>query len=414
MNISGQECQISFQRAREIIKELPFKGTEFVELSRLSGRTAAHDITATIYSPGSATSLKDGYAVVSGDIDKASENNPVTLKITGTVLAGDRRSPVIKSGKALRIMTGAIIPEGANAVLASEFAKENEDGSAVRVYADAAPGKNILPRGGELYKGQLLVRKGEVITPEAVALLAASGLVGADVFRIPRVALLATGSEIVKQGSTLTHGQIFQSNQYVTMSWLRSRGIDSEIFIARDNFSDMARETERLVSEFDAIITSGGLLSGDRDIVVPVMESVGTRYLFRRVKMGPGKGVCLGMCGDTVIFNLPGGPPSNYLSFMLLALPGILRIAGFSQPFFPKRTAVLDSPVSGPRNWTQFSFGKTSWNEATLHVKSVDPGSRLMKIAISDCAIEIAEGVDSLDVGDMVVAHDFSLYGKGA
>ncbi len=414
MNISGQECQISFQRAREIIQELPFKGTEFVELSRLSGRTAAHDITATIYSPGSATSLKDGYAVVSGDIDKASENNPVTLKITGTVLAGDRRSPVIKSGEALRIMTGAIIPDGATAVLASEFAKENDDGSAVSVYADAAPGKNILPRGGELDKGQILVERGELVTPASVALLAASGLPGAEVFKMPRVALLATGSEIVNQGKSLTNGQIFQSNQYVTMSWLRSRGIDSEIFIARDNFSDMARETERLVSEFDAIITSGGLLSGDRDIVVPVMESVGTRYLFRRVKMGPGKGVCLGVCGDTVIFNLPGGPPSNYLAFMLLALPGILRLAGFSRPFFPKRTAMLDAPVSGPTDWTQFSFAKTSWEKATFHVKPVNPGSRLMKIAMSDCAVEIAEGVGSLAAGETAVVHDFSFYGQGA
>ncbi len=402
------ENQISFFRAREIVQQIDSGGTESVELSFAAGRIAATDIFATIDSPASSTSLKDGYAVISSDICSASRENPITLQIKGTVLAGDAHSINIKSGEASRIMTGATIPKGATAVLASEFAMEGR--STVTACADAPPGKNILARGGELSAGQLLAKQGQRITPAIIGLLAASGISRVEVFRSPRVALLATGSEIVPQGTALMAGQIFQSNQYVTLSWLRHLGIHGEIFIIRDNFDSMAEMVQDLLPKFDVIVTSGGLLSGDRDLVLPVMEQAGTEYIFKRVKMGPGKGVCFGSCGHAAIFNLPGGPPSNYLAFMLIALPGIMRIAGLADPFLPMHEAILLEAVGGRRDWTQFAFASRSWNHEVLQVTPCDPGSRLMKIALSDCVIEVPEGTGRIEAGAPVKIHDFSFY----
>ncbi len=403
------ERQISFARAREHIKKLEPIGMEVVELPLLAGRTAAEPISATLDSPSSGSSLKDGYAVVSEDICHASRKSPVSLQITGTVLAGDAHSITIKSGEAARIMTGASIPHGASAVLASEFAAEHENGKEVIALADAESGKNILEKGGEIRAGQSLVEKGQLITPALVGLLAASGVGRATVYKQPGVALVATGSEIVRQGEVLASGQIFQSNQYVTQSWLRTYGIDAEIFIVRDNYAGLMDMINNLLPRFDIIITSGGLLAGDRDLVLPVMEELGTEYLFQRVKMGPGKGVCLGICRGRTIFNLPGGPPSNYLAFMLLALPGVLRLAGRSAPFRPVLRAGLRGEIRGRRAWTQFSFAQKRWEEnGRLSVIPCDPGSRLMKIAMSDCVVEVPEGTELLKKGQQVRIHDFT------
>jgi molybdopterin molybdotransferase len=306
-------------------------------------------------------------------------------------------------------MTGASIPDGATAVLASEFAREHENGEEVTAFADAKSGKNILERGGEIRAGQTLVVEDQLITPALAGLLAASGVGHATVYKQPGVALVATGSEIVRQGEALGAGQIFQSNQHVTQSWLRAYGIDAEIFIVRDSYAGLMDMIDNLLPRFDIIITSGGLLAGDRDLVLPVMEELGTEYLFQRVKMGPGKGVCLGICRDRTIFNLPGGPPSNYLAFMLLALPGVLRLAGRSAPFRPVLKARLKGEIRGRRAWTQFSFAQKRWEEdGRLSAVPCDPGSRLMKIAMADCVVEVPEGTELLEKGQLVRIHDFT------
>ncbi len=403
-------CQISFNRARDYIKKLQPVGVEEVELSMLSKRTAACDIVATLDSPTADSSLKDGYAVVSDDIRHASKDNPIDLKIRGTVLAGDMQSVSIRSGETFRIMTGATVPEGATAVLASEFAVEKDHGNRVTALADAKTGKNILVRGGEISAGLCLVKRGQLITPALVGVLAASGVSSAMVYTLPKVALLATGSEIVQQGESLANGQIFQSNQYVAQSWLKNIGIDAEIFLIRDDYDTLLEIIDGLLSDFDIIITSGGLLAGDRDLVLPVMDRLGTSYLFKRINMGPGKGVCLGICRGRTIFNLPGGPPSNYLAFMLLALPGILRISGMDNPFRPVLKARLQGEIRGRKQWTQFIFARKQWgSDGILHVKVCNPGSRLMKIAMSDCAVEVPEDTEILSDGEWVRIHDFGL-----
>ncbi len=403
------ECQISFGRAREYIKKLEPLGVEDVDISHLAGRTIARPITASLDSPSSGSSLKDGYAVVSDDISNASKYSPVDLTITGTILAGDAHSITIKPGEAARIMTGASIPEGATAVLASEFSHEHADGKKVTAFADAGAGKNILEKGGEIRAGQCLADSGQLITPAFAGLLAASGVGNVPVYTLPVVALVATGSEIVRQGTALASGQIFQSNQYVTRSWLNAYGFKAEIFLVRDDYQSLKAMIVSLLPRFDIIITSGGLLAGDRDLVLPVMEELGTEYFFQRVKMGPGKGVCLGTCNGKIIFNLPGGPPSNYLAFMLLALPGVLKISGRTEPFRPILKARLETKIMGRREWTQFSFAqKRREGDGRLSVSPCDPGSRLMKIAMSDCVIEVPEGTDVLERGQLVNVHDFS------
>ncbi len=402
------ECQISFSRARTIINKLVPSGTETLELERISGRSAACAVRSSIDSPAAPSSLKDGYAVNAADISRAGENSPVSLEIVGTVLAGDLPSITVKRGQAARIMTGASIPSGADAVLASEFACEKDDGSMVLALADAAPGKNIMEQGGEISRGRLLLEEGDVITPAMVGLLAVAGIDHLPVFRLPRVALLATGSEIRSQGTALGKGQIFQSNQYVAQAWLGRFGIKSEIFIAGDNFDLLEKTVSGLLPRFDVLVTSGGLMAGDRDLVIPVMERLDASYLFKRVKMGPGKGVCAGVCQGKSVFNLPGGPPSNYLAFLLLALPGILRLAGWKRPWFPVAEALLQGEVRGRGPWTQFAFARLAVESGRLVARPCESGSRLFKVAQAHGVIEIPEAVSRLESGAMVKTHCFT------
>ena len=402
------ECQISFSGARSIIDKFIPSGTETVELERLSGRVAACAVQSAIDSPVSPSSLKDGYALNSADIGCAGRNKPVGLEIAGTVLAGDQSSIKLQRGQAARVMTGASIPPGADAVLASEFACENDDGSVVFALAGASPGQNIMERGGEISRGLPLVEEGDVITPAMVGLLASAGIDRLPVFRLPRVALLATGSEIRSQGATLGHGQIFQSNQYVAQAWLMRFGIKSEIFIAGDKFDLLERAVSDILPRFDVLVTSGGLMAGDRDLVIPVMERLETSYLFKRVRMGPGKGVCAGVCQGKKVFNLPGGPPSNYLAFLLLALPGILRLAGWRLPWFPVVDSRLQGEVRGRGAWTQFAFVSMAVESGMLVATPCESVSRLFKVAQADGVIEIPEAVGSLESGAMVKTHCFS------
>ncbi len=388
--------QIPFDKALGYIKNLRPGNTTWLPLDRLVGRTLAEDIVSKNASPSVRSSRKDGFAVISSDLNGASREKPVRLHVVGSAMAGEPLSTGIDAGQALRIMTGAMIPEGADAVLASEFTIDAGNRRQILATAPALAGKNILEKGADVHEGQLLARRGDAVGPSLIAMLAGAGIEGATVYEPPRVALLATGSEIVDLGSHPGPGKIFPSNQYTALAWLRHLGIKAHIFITDDDGKGLESSISGLLDEFDVLITSGGLLDGDRDLVLRTMQGMGTHYFFNRVRMGPGKGVCMGRYGDTIVFNLPGGPPSNYLSFLLLALPGILRLSGRSNPFLPMIKVWLTKEIRGRREWTQFVFATIHVADGRIVATQCKTRSRLAKIALADCVVIIPEGIGRL------------------
>ena len=382
--------RVSYQEALRLTLELidPL-GCEVLELSRLSGRTAACRAESLVDSPTMDVSLKDGYAVVSADVSGASPETPARLAIMGEVAPGSKFAGRVESGQAVRVLTGAPVPEGAQAILSDEFA--SGDGHTVTAVNDAEPGRNILKKGGDLAKGEAVILPGETITPPKIGLLAAAGISSLEVFRTPKTAILSTGDEIVAPGTPLEHGKLYASNAACIAAWCERYGIETTIRIAPDDPKTMEKSMVEALEEFDALVTSGGVWKGDRDYVFDMLERIGWTPAYRHVRMGPGKSAGFGTAGKKPVFCLPGGPPSNHTALVLLALPGLLKMAGREGFSLPVARARLSSAIRGQVGWTQVVHGRLERESGEIVFVPMEMKSRLKMMAVADGIVIVEE-----------------------
>jgi molybdopterin molybdotransferase len=371
--------------------------SERASLDALVGRVAFSDIRALVDVPSADISLKDGYAIQSADLVHASRSNPVTLRTIGRLAAGSRMPFSIGPGSAIKIMSGAVIPEGADAVVSQEFTVE--DGDLVRVCIHANHGRNILARGSDMARGDVIVGKGTRFSPAAAGLVAAAGYGHAEVYRSPRVAIIATGDEVVAVGTALEQGQVFASNLVTIAAWCGFYGMTAGTIVVRDREEEIANALGRSLAGSDCLITSGGAWKGDRDLVVKILDRLGWEKIYHRVKMGPGKAVGFGLFQGKPVFCLPGGPPSNQMAFLQLALPGLLALAGHSNNTLPIVDAVLSEDISGQPDWTQFIHGSLSRQDGQLTFHPLLMKSRLQFMAKADAIASIPEGVEKIEKG---------------
>lgn len=392
---------IGFAQAQDLAKKsISTLGHEKVPASELVGRVCAEDAIALIDYPSMDSSLKDGYAVVSQEVADADEDSPVVLKITGILGAGDPCGIAVTPGHAVRVLSGASIPQGADAVLAEEFARE-ELGK-IRAFACAEPGRNILTKGSEITEGEVLVRKGEVLSPAKISLAVAGGIEEISVFRRPIVGLLATGNEVLLPGKRPEKGKLFASNLALQDAWVRSRSMTTIVRQAGDSFPSLTSAVEFMLSQCDVLVTSGGAWKGDRDLIVKVLDELGWNMLFHRVRMGPGKAVALGLIDGKPVFCLPGGPPSNEAAFLLIAFPSILRMAGHTgSPYFLS-TGMLYKDIGGQSDWTQVIHCKVEKQGHTTCLTPLDSTRRLRSMAVADALVLVPEGVERIPAGTSV------------
>jgi molybdopterin molybdotransferase len=386
-------------------------GAEHVALLEAHGRICAEDLFARVDSPSADVSFKDGYAVRSADIAAAGPEAPVRLRLRGVSSAGNPWHGDLEEGAMLRILSGGRIPAGADAVLAEEFARQ--EGERVLALAPAEAGRNILLRGCDLITGQRLLQAGDLLRPAQVALAAAGGHTQLPVVRRPRVAILATGDEVVAPGEPLAEGMLYASNLVNLAAWCAAFGWQVSSALTPDEPQSQQRRLAELLSAHDALLTSGGSWSGDRDLVVRMLDALGWEKIYHRVRIGPGKGVGFGLWqgkADTScrpVFCLPGGPPSNYMAFLSLALPGLMRLAGYREPSLPQVPARLEQEVGGQVDWTQFIMGrlKRSGQEFIFYPQEVSQrskSSRLMAMAEANGVLAIPEGTSRIPAGTMV------------
>lgn len=341
--------------------------------------------------------------MVSGDIAAASAAEPVTLQLTGTVAAGDDagRAKVV-SGSAFRILTGAALPAGATAVLAQEFAEQC--GSQVVIHADSPPGKNILKKGSDIACGQLLLPAGARLDPAALGLAAAAGCGELLCHPLPRVAVVATGSELVWPGEIPGTGKVAASNMVIAAAELRAFGIQAETHLLCDHLDDLQERMADILARVDLLITCGGVLDGDKDFTMQAMERLGLDPIFQRVRIGPGKGACFGSIGGTVVFNLPGGPPSHHVALILLALPGVRRLMGCPH-FLPAKIEVsVEEHLVGQKDWTQLVYARVTSEGNRLVAQPLQRHPRLFAMAAGNVLIEIPEGVAAIAGGALAEA----------
>jgi len=382
---------ISLHQAHQHIRELRSLKPVTVSLDDALGLVCAEDVRAATNCPSVDSSLKDGFAVLSADIADASPGHPVTLSVAGALTAGaDAESYCVTSGIAVRIMTGAPIPRGATAVLASEFAQVN--GDQVTIRADARPGRNILYKGSDIIRNQVVLHRGDTLSPSHLGLLAAAGLNEVVCYPIPRVAVAATGSELVWPGEPVPPGKVAASNMVTAGAELQALGITASTVLLRDNLDHLQEQFGYLVRQVDVLITCGGVLDGDKDLTLRAMEQIGMEKIFHRVRIGPGKGACMGWVGNTLVFNLPGGPPSNHVALILLALPGVRRLMGYTDFLPQKRKVLLSEELTGQKNWTQLVYSRTKYENGSLLGVPLRDMGRLEAMAAADSLLETPEG----------------------
>jgi molybdopterin molybdotransferase len=374
--------------------------SEQVELSQLNGRVLAEDAFAMVNSPSADVSLKDGYAIKSEDIADASLKNPIHLKLIGNVAAGEHWDGEIETGTAVRILSGAPIPSGAEAVVSEEFA--DEQGNRVVITADAEPGRNILPKGTDVRQGERLLAAGDVLMPARIGLLASAGHTSAPVIRQSRVAIIATGDEVLAPGAPLIDGKLFASNMVTLAAWCNYYGMKVTTSVVADNPSTIEEKLLRHLPNQDALITTGGAWSGDRDFIIKLLDKLGWRKVYHRVRIGPGKAIGFGLLARKPVFCLPGGPPSNYVAFLQLALPGLQKYAGYKNPGLNSIVAELSEDVHGMTNWTQFKFGLFELFDGLTRFLPIKGLSRLQDMARAEGVLMIPEGVDHIRAGEII------------
>jgi molybdopterin molybdotransferase len=378
-------------------------GVEELTLSLSAGRIAAEDIVAEVSYPSTDVSLKDGFAVKSADVEKASVRQPVRLKVTGSVYAGLKRGGEVKRGKAIRVCSGATIPRGADAVVSGELCEEISPDE-VLVRADAGKGRNILRTGGEVKAGATIVRKGERLLPGYLGLAAAAGIDKVSVFRRPEIAVVGVGDEVVAPGEYLHPGQLYASNLVTMEAWLASFNVACIASVVKDNEKAIERELLKCLPRIDVILTSGGAWGSERDLVIGSLNKLGWREIFHHVRMGPGKGIAFGLWEGKPVFCLPGGPASNEMAFLQLALPGILRMGGDERHPLQSVLARLNEDVkSRHRAWTEFKDAVLSRDTSGNYTVNLYRNrSRLQAIASANSLICIPEGEESLNSGEVI------------
>jgi molybdopterin molybdotransferase len=371
------------------------------------GAVLADDVTALRPMPSFDNSSMDGYAVHASDVATASSGNPVLLLVKGEIAAGDIRRHDLVPGSALRIMTGAPIPAGADAVVPVEFTDDGSDLVAIR--EPVRHGNAIRPAGGDAQPGDLLLSAGTRLGAVHVALLAAAGH-GAVVARPrPRVVVIATGNELVEPGGELEVGQIFESNAVMLSAAARQAGCPAVRYpIVRDDTAAVLAAVQDVLGAADLVITSGGVsMGGEHDVVKAALSTLGT-VTFRRVAMQPGMPQGFGTVGPaaTPIFTLPGNPVSAYVSFCLFVRPALDALQGlFGERARPGR-ATLTGPVQSPPK--RRSYLRGILDAATGQVTPV-PGQashQLANLARANALIIVPEDVTALDAGTSVDVLD--------
>jgi len=380
-------------------------GAEEMPIEQAVGRITSEDVGAVVDNPSSDVSFKDGFAVKSEDVARASAQRTVRLQVIGSGFAGSPFKGNVVAGSAVKICSGSPIPPGADAVVSAEFCEEVA--AEVYVSANAEKGRNILHAGEDIKSGTIIATKDTVLFPGTLGLMAAAGITRAPVYRRPKAAVIAVGDEVVAPGKQLRTGQLYASNLVTISAWLVSFGIPHTTAVIGDNQEAIQRELRNLLPGVDTILTSGGAWGSERDLVVGTLDRLGWQKIFHHVRMGPGKGIAFGLWAGKPVFCLPGGPASNEMAFLQFALPGLMRLGG--QLTHPLRTAsakLTETLTSRHRAWTEFKDATLSRDSAGNYlVTPYQHKSRLQSIATATCLICIPEGTESLQAGELVTVQ---------
>jgi len=399
---------ISLYDAKSIIlSHIKKQSVEEVLLTESLGRFLAEDIIAPYPLPQNDNSAMDGYAVKSEDLKDASIENAVKLKVVEVITAGKKPAITIRNGQCARIFTGAIIPEGADAVIRQEDVIKN--GEYILVSKHVEPKTDIRERGSDLAEGEKVLSAGDRISPAIIGLLASLRKSRLKVYKSPSVYIIATGNELVDIDSPYDNFTIVNSNSYSISAMAKELNAIPYIGgIIKDTKESIRQCFERAI-EHDIVITTGGVSVGEYDLVKEVFAEMGVKWLFWKVKIRPGHPIAFGVYNDKIFFGLPGNPVSAMVTFDQFVRPAILKMCGHEHLEREKIKAKCLSKIKKKSGVIHFIRGIFSVKNGEIYVESIDnqSSSAINVMAKANCYIILNENETRVEPGDTVLIEIF-------
>jgi molybdopterin molybdotransferase len=375
---------------------------EAVELSDALGRILAEDIVADSDLPPFDRAQMDGYAVRAADVAKT----PARLRIVGESAAGSGWHHEMKDGEAVRIMTGAPVPVGADAVQQVELTREVDGNKIVEILESVEAGRSIVRQAAEIKAGEIVLRAGEDINAAMIATLASFGYAQIKVGRRPRLAIMATGSELVDADQKPGKDQIRDSNNYTIAAYATLAGASVErLPLAGDDTEELKEQIAAAAKRSDVLITSGGVSMGVYDFTKAALKELGAEIFFERVALRPGKPTVFARLGDTLVFGLPGNPVSVTVTFNLFARTALRVMQGATHPALTEETAVLARDLKGTSDRESYLPAVLRTDEkGTLLAEPLKWGgsSDFVAFARATALINLPVGVKSIEQGTPV------------
>ena len=377
------EQKLHYQQARTLLlQQVAPLETEIVPLEQCGGRVLAEDIAAEEDIPPFDRSPYDGYAFRASDTAGASPERPVTLRVLEEIPAGSVPRFPVMLGTASRLMTGAPIPVGADAVVMYEKTQFTQD--TVTIFQSFAPGTNIVRAGEDIRVGTVLAHRGARIDPGLAGTLASLGIVRPTVYRVPKIGILSTGNELAEAEQTPEPGRIRNSNRYALAAALNREGWEAVYLgTAGDDTAAIAALLERGLAECDAVLSTGGVSVGDFDLTPIAMEQAGAHLLFQRTDIKPGMACAYGMREGKLVCALSGNPASALTNFYVLALPALKQLAGYRTPLPAEFPVSLAEGFPKQSTATRFLRGKLEIRDRRAWMAtSRDQGNVVLSSAI--------------------------------
>ncbi|HEY0765179.1 MAG TPA: gephyrin-like molybdotransferase Glp [Pyrinomonadaceae bacterium] len=395
---------IEVAEAIEIVRQQTLKlASERVAIDQVLGRVLAEDVVADSDLPPFDRSQMDGYAVRAEDVKGA----PVRLRIVGESAAGRGWHNQLEEGQAVRIMTGAPVPAGADSVQQVELTHELKDGTVVEFLESVELGKSIVKRGAEIRAGEVVLNAGTPINAPMMAVLAAFGYASVEVFRKPRVAVLATGTELVSVDQTPGQDQIRDSNNYSLSAYATLAGATVERMpLTGDETTLLKRQIADAAERCDVIVTSGGVSMGVYDVTKSALKELDAEIFFERVALRPGKPTVFArLPNGTLVFGLPGNPVSVAVTFNLFARTALLTMQGATDPTLKRETAAVARNVKGTTDRDSYLPAQLTTNDdAELIAFPLKWGgsSDFVSFALTTALLIVPANVKSIEAGSLV------------
>lgn len=406
---------IKVEEAIQSVMKWPLTGEkEFVSIENSYNRVLAEDLLATTDVPWFKRSPYDGYAIVAASTQQANSEYPIFLEVLGTIGAGFTWDAELQPHQAVKIMTGAAIPEGATAVIMVELTQEViKDGKTyVQIKRKVKDGENIVEIGEDMQKDEVLVKKGTSINPGVMATLATFGYKTVAVMKKPTVAIIATGSELLEVDDPLEKGKIRNSNAYMLKAQiLRAGGEPIYYRLVKDDFEETFLAVKQAIEQADIVITTGGVSVGDFDYIPKVYEKLGATLLFNKIAMRPGSVTSGALLNEKVIFGLSGNPSACYVGFELFVRPYLKAMLGQENIYLKKAQAILEKDFLKANPFTRFVRAKTTFDGNELHVEPVgkDKSNIVSSLIDANCFIVLPGGSRGFEKGlkvDILLIED--------